>query len=97
MKEALIILLVLAVIVVLTAVRYRKQIATALHIWRSFKKVREQIKNTQETAKPVESASTPLVNCARCGTWIPETRAIRLRGGTNYCSTACLEKTANVG
>lgn len=38
-----------------------------------------------------------LVRCARCGTWVPEARALRLpgKGGAAYCSRACLE-TENV-
>jgi hypothetical protein len=93
MREALFILLIIGVILALTAYRYRKQIATMLRIWRSLKAVREQVK--QKTPPPVESkTSGRLVNCAKCGTWIPEERAIELRGGSKYCSAACLETTS---
>lgn len=92
MREALFILLIIGGILALTAYRYRKQIATMLHIWRSLKAVRQQVK---QKAPPVESkTSGRLVNCAKCGTWIPEERAIELRGGTQYCSAACLETTS---
>ena len=90
MREALVILLVLFVILALTAVRYRKQIAAMLHIWRSLKAMRSQIKEKGSVTEPSIPAG-PLVNCAKCGTWVPEQRAIKLRGGTNYCSSACLE------
>jgi hypothetical protein len=94
MKEALFILLIIGVILALTAYRYRRQIATMLHIWRSFKAVRDQVKQKSD-APPVEGkASGRLVNCARCGTWVPEERAIELRGGTRYCSAVCLETTS---
>ena len=93
MREALFILLIIAVILALTAYRYRRQIATMLHIWRSFNAVRQQVK--QRSTPTVESkTSGRLVNCAKCGTWIPEERAIELRGGSTYCSAACLETTS---
>ena len=98
MKEALVILFVLAIIAILTAVRYRRQISGMIQIWRTLKSARDQIKQGRGTS-PMEppSAAGPLVNCARCGTWVPENRAIDLRGGIFYCSTACLENTAKVG
>ena len=94
MKEALVILVVLAVILILTAVRYRKQIAAVLQIWRSLQSMRQQVKQKQEQVGGTEGISAgPLVNCARCGTWVPEQKAIKLRGGIIYCSSACLETT----
>ena len=97
MKEAFVILIVLAVIAGSTAIRYRKQIATALQIWRSLKSMRNQMKESRDRSAPERSVSAgPLVNCAKCGTWVPEDRAISLRGGVFYCSSACLETTANV-
>ena len=97
MREALVILFVMAIIVILTAVRYRKQIAGAVQIWRALKSARDQIRDSGPTRREEQPAQAgPLVNCARCGTWVPENRAIDLRGGIFYCSTACLESTANV-
>ncbi|HVF29445.1 MAG TPA: hypothetical protein VNA22_00685 [Pyrinomonadaceae bacterium] len=98
MKEALFILVVLAVIVVLTAIRYRRQISGMLQIWRTLKSVRQQMKDGRGATpdEPAPAAAGPLVNCARCGTWVPENRAINLRGGVFYCSSTCLETTASV-
>ena len=94
MKEALVILVVLAVILILTAVRYRRQIAGMLQIWRTLQAARQQIKQrTERSREPEPVAAGPLVNCAKCGTWVPEKSAINLRGGVFYCSTACLETT----
>jgi hypothetical protein len=90
MKEAFFILLVIAVILALTAIRYRRQIAAMMHIWRSLKSMRAQVKEKQVRADDAVSAG-PLVNCAKCGTWVPEQRAIKLRGGAIYCSTSCME------
>ncbi|HUR99976.1 MAG TPA: hypothetical protein VMZ26_18065 [Pyrinomonadaceae bacterium] len=89
MKEAFFILLVIAVLLGLTAIRYRKQIVTMVHIWRSLKSMRDQVKGKQV---PQDRAPAgPLVNCAKCGAWVPEQTAIQLRGGTFYCSASCLE------
>ena len=97
MKEVLFILFVLAVIVVLTAIRYRRQIAGMIQIWRTLQSVRQKVKESRGAPDEVAPAgSGPLVNCARCGTWVPEGRSINLRGGIFYCSTACLETTNTV-
>ena len=96
MKEALVILVVLAIILALTAVRYRRQIAGVIQIWRTLKSAREQIKKTSGSVKEEPVLAGRLVNCAKCGTWVPEQKAINLRGGVFYCSSACLESTANV-
>lgn len=90
MKEAFFILLVIAVLLALTAIRYRRQIAGVIQIWRSLKSMRAQMKEKQGTPQDTIS-SGPLVNCAKCGTWVPEQRTIKLRGGVVYCSTACME------
>ena len=99
MKEALFILLVFAVILVLTAVRYRRQIAGMMQIWRSLKAMRQQIKQSpgRDDIEPERAPAGKLVNCSGCGTWVPESRAIGLRGGIFYCSSACLETTSNAG
>jgi len=92
MKEAFFILFVIALLLGLTAIRYRRQIGTMLHIWRSLKSMREQVKEKQ-VRHPDSIPAGPLVNCAKCGTWVPEQKAIQLRGGTFYCSSACLESS----
>lgn len=96
MKEALVILFVIAILLALTAVRYRKQIAGVIHIWRSLKSAREQIRKQNPTVKEEPATLGNLVNCAKCGTWVPEQKAISLRGGVFYCSSTCLESSASV-
>lgn len=91
MREAFFILIVILILLGLTAVRYRKQIVAMIQIWRSLKTARDQILDRQQPKVEEPIAAGPLVNCAKCGTWVPEQRAIKLRGGTFYCSTACLE------
>ena len=92
MKEAVVILAVMGVLVILTAVRYRRQIAAGIEIWRSMKAVRDRLK--QQSGKSVEAKPVDggkLVNCAKCGTWVPEQSAIKLRGGGSFCSSKCVE------
>ena len=92
MREAFVILIVIAVLLGLTAIRYRKQIAAMIHIWRSLKSMRQQAQRQVQPEKAEELGS--LVSCAKCGTWVPEQRAIKLRGGIVYCSSNCLETAA---
>lgn len=41
------------------------------------------------------AANEKLLRCAACGTWMPASRAVSLRGGATYCSHACLERAAD--
>ena len=43
-----------------------------------------------------EVADETLINCAKCGTWIPQNKAIKLRSGVYYCSSKCVETMAKV-
>ena len=95
MKEALVILAVIAVLLGLTAVRYRRQIAGMLQVWRMLRSMRQQIKDGARNAAPPEPiAEGPLVSCSRCRAWVPQDRAIKLGRSTFYCSSACVEKAA---
>jgi hypothetical protein len=44
---------------------------------------------------PKRAANEKLQRCAACGTWMPASRAVSLRGGATYCSHACLERAAD--
>ncbi len=50
----------------------------------------------QEQASPKKGAGEKLRRCAACGTWMPASRAVSLRGGATYCSHACLERAADM-
>ena len=95
MREAIFILIIIAVLLGLTAIRYRKQIVTMMQIWRSLKAMRQH-STQKQVPREVPEQIGPLVNCAKCGTWVPEQRAIKLRGGIFYCSSNCLETAAKV-
>lgn len=95
MREALIILGVIAVLLALTAYRYRRQIGAFYQFWQVLKQARVQGKrNAKEMNQPAETALGPLVNCVKCGTWVPESKSIKLGPRIYYCSTDCVEKTA---
>lgn len=95
MREAFFILLIIAVIIALTAYRYRRQISSVYGIWRMLKQARRQQSKNRDSIKGVNEAdSGPLVNCTKCGTWVPESRAIKLGARMFYCSAACVERSA---
>ncbi len=93
-------LIIIGLIVVLLAViatRYRKQIQMALYVFRMFRKMRQMNKTEdKQIDNKVTSEETALVNCAKCGVWIPQNKALKLRSGLFYCSANCLETTAKV-
>ena len=96
MKWIIIIGLIFVVLMLIVS-RYRKQIQMALYVFRMFRKMR-QMNKTEEKQLDVKANSTAanLVNCAKCGTWIPQNKALKLRSGVFYCSANCLEKIAQV-
>jgi len=49
----------------------------------------------RQEASPKKAAADKLLRCAACGTWMPASRAVSLRGGATYCSHACLERAAD--
>lgn len=94
----LILLFIIAVAVVLIGVRYRRQLQTGIYLWRMFRKLRQA--GTAEK-KQVETKAnikdSPLVRCARCGTWTAQANALGLRNRVFYCSAACMENAVKVG
>lgn len=88
MREFVIILAVIVVLLGLTAVRYRKQIAGVLHVWRMLRSAQREVGKGSGPEK-IETSSK-LVSCAKCGTWTPESSAIRMAPSTFYCSKKCL-------
>lgn len=93
MREFLIILLVIAVLVGLTAFRYRKQIFAIYQFWSALRSI--QAKNARsQMSEHAGDETGPLVNCAKCGAWTAEGKVIRLGTRTFYCSAACMEKAA---
>ncbi len=94
----IIILALIAVVIILIASRYRKQIQMGLYVFRMFRKMRQMNKAEKKQINPTEQANDDiLVNCAKCGTWMPQNKALKLRSGVFYCSSNCLETTVKTG
>jgi len=94
----LFLLFLIGIVLVLIAIRYRRQIQTGIYLFRMFRKMRQMGKSDEkqivEKEKPKE---TQLVRCAKCGTWIPQSKAFNLRSNTFYCSANCMETAVKVG
>ena len=94
MRDALFILLGLVVLAGLTVYRYRKQIRSILEFWKTIQTIRSGAKSARGEIRDEPAANGPLVHCPKCGTWVPEERAIRLGRTAFYCSTKCLEASS---
>lgn len=94
----LIILGLLFAVCILIAFRYRRQIQTAIYVWKMFRKMRQASKPAEkQIAKQENSVDVALVKCAKCGTWIPQKNAMNLRSKIFYCSANCMESAVKVG
>jgi hypothetical protein len=94
----LIILGLLFAVCVLIAVRYRRQIQTAIYVWKMFRKMQQASKPSEkQNSKQENSSDVPLVKCAKCGTWLPQKNAMNLRSKIFYCSANCMESAVRVG
>jgi formylmethanofuran dehydrogenase subunit E len=94
MKEALFIFVVIGVLAALTAVRYRKQITGMINVARMLKETSRNVTGLNKRVSG-EAKSIPLVNCSKCGVWVPQAKAIKVRDAY-YCSNACLNAGRSV-
>ncbi len=98
----LILLLLIVFAFALVAIRYRRQIQTGIYVWRMFRKMRQTGNTDKKSAgerqinESVNSDNIPLVRCAKCGKWIPQTKALNLRSKNFYCSYNCMETAVKV-
>jgi Zn ribbon nucleic-acid-binding protein len=90
MREAVFILLVVLVLLALTAVRYRKQIAGIVGVARLFKDARANFTQHAKQVQKQTEESVPLVNCTKCGVWTPQNKARKI-GDLFYCSDECVQ------
>lgn len=94
----LIILGLLFILWTFVVVRYRRQIQTAIYVWKMFRKMRQAGKPTEKQIGKQESlGQASLVKCSKCGTWIPQKNALNLRSKIFYCSANCMESAVKVG
>ncbi|CAN5557065.1 hypothetical protein BH10ACI1_BH10ACI1_26480 [soil metagenome] len=89
----LFILLILILVLCLVGLRFRKQIQTALYMWRMFRQMKQMSKPKVEKQlnQTENQTAAKLVKCAKCGAWTPLTKAIYFRSKTFYCSKKCME------
>ena len=89
MKETAVILVVVATLLALTAIRYRRQIVAIINLYKEVRAVREGLKGSRSgamTSPPKDGI--PLVKCTRCEKWISENDSIRSSDGV-VCVKAC--------
>lgn len=86
MREFLFVIVVVLILLALTALRYRRQIASLIGIARMLKDAKSQM--GASATLPQDRPGVQLVNCATCGVWIPGAKAIN-RTGSSYCSDKC--------
>ena len=97
MTKLLIILLLLLIPVVLVAVRYRRQLLTGWQMWQMYKRMKQSSQpQEKQIKKRASDKSEQLVRCERCGTWVSQSEALKLRTKTAYCSTKCMEKAVKL-
>jgi hypothetical protein len=95
MIKVLVILLLLLVVLALIATRYRRQITMGIQIFKMFRQMRTgplNVSKGKQISKQEDLSNVPLVKCMKCGTWVPQTKAMKL-GGNTYCSAVCVERS----
>jgi hypothetical protein len=90
MREALFILLVVFGLLAWTAFRYRKQIAGMIGFARMLKEAKENLTHGSSQLHGRADKSVPLVNCSKCGVWVPQNKARKV-GEIFFCSDVCLK------
>lgn len=88
MREAFFILLVLFVLLALTAIRYRKQIAGMIGLARMLRQARRSAAAGKRSVSGAGEVGVQLVNCSKCDIWVPQNRAVKFRDGF-VCSSIC--------
>lgn len=93
MRELFFILIVILLLLALTAIRYRKQIAGMIGLARMLKEAKAAAGDPRSMKG--EQASVHLVSCSKCGVWIPQSKAIKLGTDFFYCSETCKKLVTN--
>lgn len=95
----LIILLIIFIVLALVAIRYRRQIQTAIYMYRMMKKMREMSRPESKKieTKKTDAVNAALVRCVGCGNWVSETEVLKMGNKISYCSARCIEKNVKTG
>jgi hypothetical protein len=80
---------IVCVLAALTAIRYRKQISGMIGFAKMLKEAKQNISTSPMSAKR-EPENITLVNCSKCGIWIPQNKAIKI-GDIFVCSNHRLD------
>lgn len=88
MREAIFILLVVLVLLALTAIRYRKQIAGMIGLARMLRQAKRSAMQGAKSVSPASEKNMSLVNCTKCDIWVPQNKAVKFRDGF-ICSSVC--------
>lgn len=90
MKEAIFILFIVFALLALSAVRYRRQITTAIRFYKLLRgQVKVPLENPPRVKENIKPSATELVSCARCGRWVSRSESVRMSGGMILCSIDC--------
>ena len=90
MKEAFFILLVVAVLLGLTAIRYRRQIVGFISFYKQLKAAQTNLRKGGPRSDQPEVRGIQLVKCAHCGKWVPESEI-----SGSVCRSGCSAISAN--
>ena len=90
--KLLIVLGIFAVIILLIYLRLRPYIRMARQMFGVARDVRRVVRDDAISTISNAAAGDRLVRCDACQTWIPASRALKLRSSSaSYCSHDCLE------
>jgi hypothetical protein len=93
MREIFFILIVILVLLALTAIKYRKTIAGILGVAKMLKEARDAASGAKAVGG--EKPSVQLVNCSKCGIWVPHNKALKRGESFYYCSESCKQLVTN--
>ena len=93
--KLLFILSVIAIFALIIYLRLRPFIRMTRQMFGAVRDAQRVVNNQPSSSTRTGGAGDKLVRCASCSTWIPSSRAIRLRSSNAaYCSHDCLETAA---
>ena len=86
MREGIFIFLVALVLLGLTLLRYRKQLSGLIEVGKVLKEVKNNVGDNRIGG---QLAGTQLVNCSKCGVWVPQNKAVKRGAGGGYSCKEC--------
>lgn len=97
MKEGVVILAVILVLLGLTAIRYRRQIAASIHIYRQLRGLGSELKSPRSPTSMDPKRAESMICCEKCRKWVPETESVAFGRGAFFCSVECFNRSAASG